>query len=74
MPKKKLLRYKDGSVYVSTPTLSFLPARVEPVEEIDLSEATDEEIRELRKNSRRQDILDRVKNRGLHKKNKADVQ
>lgn len=45
----KLLKYKDGSVYINSDRLSITPVGIVPIEEIDLGKKTEVEISELRK-------------------------
>jgi hypothetical protein len=60
---KKLLTYTNGAKYVVSPRLSILPDGVSPVSEIDLSDATQMEIREIRKDVTNTELIENITNR-----------
>lgn len=60
---KKFLRFANGARHVVGGLADIYPADAVPVEEIDLSEATREEFRQLRKNPHDNTLLDKVKKR-----------
>lgn len=57
---KKLLKYKDGSEYIVGGIVSIEP-NAEPMEEWDLSDLTDEEFKELRKNPKDKNLRKKMK-------------
>ena len=58
---KKLLKYKDGTEYVIGGRASIQPNGVTPIEEYDLSDLTNNEFEELRKNPKVKKLLKKAK-------------
>jgi len=59
----KIKIYEDGQTYVTNDRISIHPANIEPVEVIDLSDASEKEKDIIRKNPTNKKILKKYKNK-----------
>ena len=64
--KREVHKFSDGSVYVVTEKFSFMPA-VPAEEVIDIFEATDEEVEQLKKNPKDDKLIKKIQRRHLDK-------
>lgn len=72
--RRKVLVFQNGyRSVIEGNGLTIAPSPEMPFTEVDMDEATEEEFREIKRNPHRQDLLDNVKNRGLHKGKKDEV-
>ena len=54
---RKLLRYKNGKEYIQGGIVSIVPNGVNPIEELDLSDLTNEEFTKFRQNMKDKKLL-----------------
>jgi hypothetical protein len=55
---RKILKYKDGSTYISGGIASIQPSGIEPIEEVDVTNMSDEEIEKIRNDKK---LFDKLK-------------
>jgi hypothetical protein len=73
MRNKKIYRYKGGQAFVVTDAIGIMPNDIEPLAVDDISDATEEEVAQIRRNPHDQVLLAKIKERGLHKEKRHDV-
>lgn len=55
---KKLLKYKDGKIYIQGGIASIVPSGIEPIEEVDVTHMKVEEIEKIRNDK---NLFDKLK-------------